>query len=136
RVQRSSGSAAPSRASGEAAKAGHQPAPIVPIRMSVAALRPPSSGGTPSSGPGWKPPRGAIPLGSRAASSAATDGIAARPSSGRPVLANLRPVHDAARALVERVAPVHGAAIVPDEEIAGAPAMRHREFGARRMRPE
>src|SRR5579863_2088086 len=47
-------------------------------------------------------------------------------SSGRrlSLALDLGPVHHAALGLIERVAPVHGAAIVPQDQVADAPAVR------------
>jgi hypothetical protein len=45
-------------------------------------------------------------------------------------------MHDAARRGVERVTPVHGAAVVPQHQIAHSPAVREGDFRPRRMRPD
>ena len=45
-------------------------------------------------------------------------------------------MHDPTRIRLERIAPVHGAAIVPQEEIANAPDMLPSEFGAIHETPE
>ena len=45
-------------------------------------------------------------------------------------------MHDPPRARIERVAPVHGAAIVPEHEIADAPLMPPRERFTCRLGPD
>ena len=45
-------------------------------------------------------------------------------------------MHDAARIRVERIAPVHGAAIIPHDEIADAPDVLPGELGAIDEAPE
>src|SRR5262249_51200328 len=53
------------------------------------------------------------------------------PHSGRPRVAlDLSPVHDAAAVGIECIAPMHGAAIVPQHEIAHAPDMLPTELAA------
>src|SRR5438067_11810259 len=53
----------------------------------------------------------------------------------RFLILDLRAVHQAARARIERVAPVHRAAVVPQHEITGAPVVPPGQRVARRMRP-
>src|SRR5215471_9767856 len=57
--------------------------------------------------------------------------------SNRPRLAlDLGTMHDAPRGWIERVAPVHGAAIIPQHEIADPPDMLPRKFSPRHMAPQ
>src|SRR3984957_9392137 len=58
------------------------------------------------------------------------------PGSIRPITLYLGAVHDAARRSVERIAPVHHAAIVPQDQIAGSPLLIPGEFVARRVLPQ
>ena len=53
-----------------------------------------------------------------------------------PVAADLGPVQDAAVLAVEGIAPMHGAAVVPQHHIAEAPSMAPDEAGLRRMGPK
>jgi len=54
----------------------------------------------------------------------------------RPCFAfNLSAVHDAARAGVKRITPVHGAPVIPQDEIACSPFVVPFEFFAVRLRP-
>ena len=72
--------------------------------------------------------RGCLLL-ARTASSPQRSAASAIRGSGGPLLAlDLGAVHDPARIRVERVASVHGAAIVPQDEIADAPDVLPGEF--------
>src|SRR5258708_10121802 len=58
-------------------------------------------------------------------------------SSNGPLLAlDLRAMHDPPRVRIERIAPVHGAAIVPENQIADAPDVLPGEFRAIDEGPE
>src|SRR5580704_2701189 len=58
-------------------------------------------------------------------------------SCGRTRFAfNLRAVPDAARTGIKRIAPVHGAAVVPQDEVANAPFVVPLEFFAVRLQPQ
>ena len=47
----------------------------------------------------------------------------------------LRPVHDTPRRRIECIAPVHGAAVVPDQHVTQPPLMAPGEFRLRGVRP-
>jgi hypothetical protein len=44
-------------------------------------------------------------------------------------------MHDAPRSRIERIAMMHDAPVVPDEDVAAPPGVMPRDLGARRMRP-
>ena len=46
---------------------------------------------------------------------------------------DLRAIHDAPRVIVERIAPMHRAAVVPHDQVADAPAVRVDELALRRV---
>src|ERR1051325_6594020 len=58
------------------------------------------------------------------------------PRARRNLALDLGAMHDAPRRVIERVAPMHGGAVVPQQEIADAPAMLIAQIRPLDMRPE
>src|SRR5579863_7655194 len=56
--------------------------------------------------------------------------------SKRPVALDLGAVHDAAALRIERIAAVHHATVVPQDQVARPPLLVPLEFRLRRMRPQ
>src|ERR1700682_45789 len=62
-------------------------------------------------------------------------GMGGRSGSGRCFAFHLGAMHDAARVLIERVAAVHGAAVIPQHEITRTPYVVPRELFTRCVGP-
>src|SRR4051812_474294 len=58
------------------------------------------------------------------------------PRSWRAASLDLRSVHDAAGCAIERIPPVHGGAIVPQQQVADAPAVLIAQIGPLDVRPQ
>ena len=57
-------------------------------------------------------------------------------ASNRPLALDLHAVQLASRRIVERVAAMHEAAVIPHEHVAHPPLLAPHELGPRRMRPQ